>query len=370
MPGGAGGAAPAAPRRSDAGPLRPVAHRVPPRRQRPGGALQLALRPPHRRDLHPAHRGHRHRAQPRGVGGGDPVVAGVAGHGARRGPLPPVGAHRRLPRRRRHAVGRRRAVRVRVHAARRSTPAPRATPPPATTASVGTGVSSARAGRLRFRVPDTGTTVVHDLIRGDVVFAHEAIEDFVVVKSSGAPLFVLANVVDDIDMRITHVIRGEDLLPSTPKGLLAVVRPRGRARGPARVRPPAPARQRAAPEAVQAPRRRGRRVLPERGYLADAMRNYLALLGWSDPEGREILSVQEMVAGFELAEVNHAPGLLRREEARVDEQGVPPGHVGRRVRRGRPTLARARPGAVAARALRRGRVPHHGAAGPGAGRRA
>ncbi len=78
-----------------------------------------------------------------------------------------------------------------------------------------------RPGRaLRFRVPEEGTVVVHDLIRGDVVFANEAIEDFVVVKSSGAPLFVLANVVDDIDMHITHVIRGEDLLPSTPKALL------------------------------------------------------------------------------------------------------------------------------------------------------
>jgi glutamyl-tRNA synthetase len=78
-----------------------------------------------------------------------------------------------------------------------------------------------RQGRaLRFRVPDEGVTVVHDLIRGDVTFAHDTIEDFVVVKSSGAPLFVLANVVDDIAMDITHVIRGEDLLPSTPKGLL------------------------------------------------------------------------------------------------------------------------------------------------------
>ena len=64
-------------------------------------------------------------------------------------------------------------------------------------------------------------TVVHDIIRGDVTFPHEAMEDFVVVKSTGQPLFVLANVVDDRDMAITHVIRGEDLLPTTPKGLLS-----------------------------------------------------------------------------------------------------------------------------------------------------
>ena len=63
---------------------------------------------------------------------------------------------------------------------------------------------------MRFKVPDTGTVVVRDLIRGDVEFPLQAIEDFVVVKSNGGPLFVLANVVDDRAMEITHVIRGED----------------------------------------------------------------------------------------------------------------------------------------------------------------
>ena len=59
-----------------------------------------------------------------------------------------------------------------------------------------------------------------DVIRGDVEFPCAAMDDFVAVKGNGAPLFVLANVVDDIDMAITHVIRGEDLLPTTPKGIL------------------------------------------------------------------------------------------------------------------------------------------------------
>ena len=77
------------------------------------------------------------------------------------------------------------------------------------------------AGRaLRFRTPDEGTTVVARRDPGGRRVPHAAMEDFVVVKSSGQPLFVLANVVDDIDMAITHVIRGEDLLPTTPKGLL------------------------------------------------------------------------------------------------------------------------------------------------------
>ncbi|HEY5024543.1 MAG TPA: glutamate--tRNA ligase [Acidimicrobiales bacterium] len=168
-----------------------------------------------------------------------------------------------------------------------------------------------RAGlALRFRVPEAGTTVVHDLIRGDVVFAHEAIEDFVVVKSSGAPLFVLANVVDDVAMRITHVIRGEDLLPSTPKGLLLWSALEGAdAAVPAFAHLPLLVNERR-----QKLSKRRDDVSVEsyqaRGYLAAAMRNYLALLGWSDPEGREILSVQDMVAAFDLSAVNHAPAFF------------------------------------------------------------
>jgi glutamyl-tRNA synthetase len=163
---------------------------------------------------------------------------------------------------------------------------------------------------LRFRVPDQGITVVHDLIRGDVTFAHDAIDDFVVVKSNGDPLFVLANVVDDIAMEITHVIRGEDLLPSTPKGLLLWSALEGaEAAVPAFAHLPLLVNERR----QKLSKRRDDVAVEtyrERGYLADAMRNYLALLGWSHPEGREILSVEEMVASFELREVNHAPAFF------------------------------------------------------------
>ncbi|MDR3649412.1 MAG: glutamate--tRNA ligase [Acidimicrobiales bacterium] len=168
-----------------------------------------------------------------------------------------------------------------------------------------------RRGRaLRFRVPDEGVTVVHDLIRGDVTFAHEAIEDFVVVKSSGAPLFVLANVVDDIAMDITHVIRGEDLLPSTPKGLLLW----SALEGPETALPAFAHLPLLVNERRQKLSKRRDDVAVEsyreRGYLAPALRNYLALLGWSDPHGREILTVEEMVGSFELSEVNHAPAFF------------------------------------------------------------
>jgi glutamyl-tRNA synthetase len=179
-------------------------------------------------------------------------------------------------------------------------------------------------GALRLRVPDEGTTTVMDIVRGEVVFPNASIEDFVVVKSTGAPLFVLANVVDDIDMGITHVIRGEDLLPSTPKGLLLwdeLVRAEFGA-GADRATPvPAFAHlpmlvnerrqklsKRRDPVAVESYR--------DEGYLPTAMRNYLALLGWSHPEGREILSVEEMVEAFRLEAVNHAPAFFDVDKLR------------------------------------------------------
>ena len=163
---------------------------------------------------------------------------------------------------------------------------------------------------LRFRVPDEGTTVVHDLVRGDVTFPHASIEDFVVVKSNGQPLFVLANVVDDIDMAITHVVRGEDLLPSTPKALLLWSALEGpEAWLPAFAHLPMLVNEkrqklskRRDPVAVE--------LYREEGYLPEAMRNYLALLGWSHPDGREIIPLEELVDRFRLEDVNHSPAFF------------------------------------------------------------
>lgn len=172
------------------------------------------------------------------------------------------------------------------------------------------------AGALRFRTPDEGSVVVHDLIRGEVVFPCSSIEDFVVVKSSGAPLFVLANVVDDIDMAITHVIRGEDLLPSTPKGLLLWMALKGEgATLPVFAHLPLlvnAKRQKLSKRrdtvAVESYR--------DEGYLADAMRNYLALLGWSPPDGREIMSVEDLIELFRLEDVNNSPAFFDVEKLR------------------------------------------------------
>jgi len=177
---------------------------------------------------------------------------------------------------------------------------------------------------LRFRTPDDGATIVHDVIRGTVEFPCAAMDDFVAVKANGAPLFVLANVVDDIDMAITHVIRGEDLLPTTPRGILAWEAFRsigwmtdgstGMAIG---LTPPLPVfahlpllvneqrkklSKRRDPVAVESYR--------DQGYLAEAFLNYLGLLGWSPPGGEEIFDTDQMLGWFRLEDVNHSPAFF------------------------------------------------------------
>ncbi len=174
------------------------------------------------------------------------------------------------------------------------------------------GVARSPETALRFRMPHDGETVVHDLIRGTVTFPHESMDDFVAVKSSGSPLFALANVIDDRDMAITHVIRGEDLLPTTPKQLLlwaaldAVDRP---IEVPSFAHLPMLVNEqrkklskRRDPVAVETYR--------DQGYLPDAFVNYLALLGWSPKGEREIVTRAELVEEFRLEDVHHAPAFF------------------------------------------------------------
>ena len=120
---------------------------------------------------------------------------------------------------------------------------------------------------MRLRVPDEGETVVHDEIRGEVRFPHSAIDDFVIARSDGSPLYNLAVAVDDLDMGITHVVRGEDHLSNTPRQLMIL---KALGRRAAALRPPAAAARPRRQEALQAPRRglgpgAARRRLPARG---------------------------------------------------------------------------------------------------------
>ena len=173
------------------------------------------------------------------------------------------------------------------------------------------GLARSERTALRFRTPEAGVTVVRDLIRGDVEFPHSALEDFVCVKSSGQPLFVLANTVDDRDTRITHVIRGEDLLPSTPKGLL-IWRALDRHEPvelPAFAHLPMLVNE----QRKKLSKRRDRVAVEDyrdQGYLAEAFRNYLALLGWSPTGDREQVDLQTLISEFELEDVHHAPAFF------------------------------------------------------------
>jgi glutamyl-tRNA synthetase len=161
---------------------------------------------------------------------------------------------------------------------------------------------------VRFRVPDEGVTVVRDLIRGRPEFENARIEDFVIVRSDGTPVFVLANAVDDLDMRITHVVRGEEHLPTTPKYVL-IRQALGEAEPPVFAHLPLLVNE----QRRKLSKRRDRVSLEDyrsQGYLPDAMVNYLALLGWAPRGDREFLSIEELVAEFDLTAVNPSPAFF------------------------------------------------------------
>ena len=165
---------------------------------------------------------------------------------------------------------------------------------------------------LRFRTPDEGVVQVRDLVRGEVEFPQRALEDFICVKGNGKPLFVLANAVDDRTMAISHVIRGEDQLPTTPRQIMLwgalnaaegsdlalptyahlplLVNEQGKKLS-----------KRRDPVAVE--------MYREQGYLPTAFRNYLALLGWS-PGDEEVVPLDEIIERFRLEDVQRSPAFF------------------------------------------------------------
>src|SRR5918997_1520512 len=165
-----------------------------------------------------------------------------------------------------------------------------------------------RAGRLR--VPDEGQTTVQDAIRGEIVFDHSAIDDFVIARSDGSALYNLAVAVDDHDMGISHVVRGEDHLSNTPRQLMII-----EALG---ATPPRYAHLPLlhGPDGKKLSKRHGAasvQELRDAGYLPAAVRNYLALLGWGTDDDQTILSTPELIVRFDITRVSKNP-------ARFDEQ--------------------------------------------------
>jgi glutamyl-tRNA synthetase len=173
-----------------------------------------------------------------------------------------------------------------------------------------------REAVLRLRMPDEDLSWT-DLVRGEVTFAAGSVPDFAVVRANGDPLYTLVNPVDDALMKITHVLRGEDLLPSTPRqlalyrALLDV--------GVAEL----------VPEFGHLPyvMGEGNKKLSKRdpesslntyrdaGYLPEGLLNYLALLGWSIADDHDIFSMAEMVAAFDIADVNGNPARFDPKKA-------------------------------------------------------
>ncbi|GIE76204.1 glutamate--tRNA ligase [Actinoplanes philippinensis] len=167
---------------------------------------------------------------------------------------------------------------------------------------------------LRFRTPDEGETVVEDLVRGKPTFENRLIEDFVIARSDGSAVFLLANVVDDLSMGINHVFRAEEHLPNTPKQQLL-----WEALG---ATPPVWGH---VPVLVNEKRqklskRRDKVALEsyrDEGYLAAAMRNYLMLLGWSPTGDREIVPWSVIEEEYRIEEVNHAPAFFDVKKLRA-----------------------------------------------------
>ncbi|WP_427869119.1 glutamate--tRNA ligase [Leucobacter luti] len=173
-----------------------------------------------------------------------------------------------------------------------------------------------REPALRFRVPDTDLSFT-DLVRGDITFPAGSTIDFVVVRPNGAPLYTLVNPVDDALMGITHVLRGEDLLSSTPRqialyhalvelgiaeaiphfGHLPYVMGEGNKKLSKRD-----------PESNLLHHR-------SRGFIPEGLLNYLSLLGWSLAPDRDVFSSEEMVAAFDIADVNPNPARFDQKKA-------------------------------------------------------
>jgi glutamyl-tRNA synthetase len=159
------------------------------------------------------------------------------------------------------------------------------------------------APAVRFRNPDEGRVVVEDLVHGPVVFENSELDDLVILRSDGTPTYHFSVVVDDVDMRISHVIRGDDHLNNTPRHInlfqsLGAAVPRF-----------AHLPMIAGPDGAKLSKRHGAVSLleyREQGYLADALLNYLVRLGWAHGD-QEVFSREEMIALFDLSAVQRSP---------------------------------------------------------------
>jgi glutamyl-tRNA synthetase len=169
------------------------------------------------------------------------------------------------------------------------------------------------SGAVRLRVPDDGETVVHDLIRGPVSFPNRSYDDFVIARGDGSVLYNFAVAVDDAEMGITEVVRGDDHLSNTPKQLL-VLSALGH-------QPPRYAHLPLlhGPDGKKLSKRHGAasvQELREAGYLPAAVRNYLALLGWGTDDDTTVMATEELVRRFRVEDVGRSAAIFDEKKLR------------------------------------------------------
>lgn len=178
-------------------------------------------------------------------------------------------------------------------------------------AMAATRVANGEPAPIRLAVPRPGVTTFHDAVRDEVIFDHEQVDDFVILRSDGSPTYHLASTVDDVDFGITHVIRGEDILSSTPKHIILT-----EAMG---AQPPTYGHLALlmGPDGKKLSKRHGHTALNayrDAGILPEAMVNYLALLGWSPGEDETIVTRDEMVKRFDLDDVTKNPTIFDNDK--------------------------------------------------------
>ena len=168
-------------------------------------------------------------------------------------------------------------------------------------------------GAVRFRVPDEGEITFQDVVLGDVTNPYAAIKDFVIQRSDGSPLYNLAVAVDDRDMGITHVVRGQDHVSNTPRQLMLL-----QALG---AEPPVYAHIPLlhGPDGKKLSKRHGAasvQAVRDDGYLPEAVRNYIALLGWGYDESTTFMTTGELVERFALERVSKNPAVFDEQKLR------------------------------------------------------
>jgi glutamyl-tRNA synthetase len=168
-------------------------------------------------------------------------------------------------------------------------------------------------GAVRFRVPEEGEISFQDVVLGEITNPYSAIKDFVIQRSDGSPLYNLAVAVDDRDMGITHVVRGQDHVSNTPRQLMML-----RALG---VEPPVYAHIPLlhGPDGKKLSKRHGAASVQEvrdQGYLPEAVRNYIALLGWGYDESTTFMTTDELVERFTIERVSKNPAVFDEQKLR------------------------------------------------------